>query len=75
MDRKKRDQVYRVVIIYFIIVFAAMMWPIHPFFSRIHPMFLGMPFSLVYLVILIFLSFFVLLGLYLWEKRHESENN
>jgi hypothetical protein len=75
MDPKKRDKVYRVVIVYFIIVFAAMMWPIHSLFSRIHPIFLGIPFSLMYLVILIFLSFFVLLGLYLWDKSHESENN
>jgi hypothetical protein len=75
MDGKKRDKVYRIVIVYFILVFAAMMWPIHPLFSRIHPVFLGLPFSLTYLIILIFLSFFVLLGLYLWENANESETD
>jgi hypothetical protein len=61
MDNEHRTRVYKIVIIYFIIVFAAMMWPIHPFFSRIRPMVLGIPFSLFYLVILIIASFLVLL--------------
>lgn len=69
MKPERRKTVYKGVIFYFVTVFAAMMWPIHPFFSRIHPMVLGMPFSLFYLIALIGASFLVLLGLYLWEYR------
>jgi hypothetical protein len=38
MDNERRATVYKVVICYFIVVFAAMMWPIYPYFSRIRPM-------------------------------------
>lgn len=55
-------------------MFAASMWPIYPFFSRIHPMVLGIPFSLVYLILLLLACFVVLLGLFLWEERH-GEND
>jgi len=72
MMSTKRVFVHKIVAAFFVLVLAAMMWPIHPFFSRIHPMVFGMPFSLFYLVILITISFLVLLGLYLWESR-ESE--
>lgn len=68
----KRVFVHKIVVGFFVLVLAAMMWPIHPVFSRIHPMMLGMPFSLFYLILLITISFLVLLGLYLWESR-ESE--
>lgn len=49
-----------------------MMWPIYPYFSRVHPLMLGMPFGLFYLVCLLVLSFLVLLGVYLWEE-HQDE--
>ncbi len=65
-------RVYKAVIAFFPIVFAAMMWPIHPLFSLIHPMVLGLPFSLIYLILLIAVSFLALLGLYLWENRQDE---
>ena len=73
MMSSKRAFVYKIVASFFVLVLGAMMWPIYPFFSRIHPMIFGMPFSLFYLIILITVSFLVLLGLYLWESR-ESES-
>jgi len=73
MMTSKRAFVHKIVASFFVLVLGAMMWPIYPFFSRIHPMIFGMPFSLFYLIILITISFFVLLGLYLWESR-ESES-
>ncbi len=69
----KRAFVHKIVAAFFVLVLGAMMWPIYPFFSRIHPMVFGMPFSLFYLIILIAISFLVLLGLYLWESR-DSES-
>jgi uncharacterized iron-regulated membrane protein len=35
-------------------------------------MVLGLPFSLVYLILLIAVSFLALLGLYLWENRQDD---
>ncbi len=72
--RHLKRRIYAAVILYFLVVFGAMMWPIYPFFSRITPMLLGIPFSLFYLVALLGLSFLVLLALYLWEaNRGELE--
>ena len=48
------------------------MWPIYPFFSRIRPLILGMPFSMAYLVFLLVLSFLVLVSLYTWERRRDG---
>ena len=67
-----RNRVYRAVVLYFIVVFLAMMWPVYPVFSKISPMLLGIPLSLFYLVVLLLLSFIVLLSLYLWES-HRGE--
>lgn len=65
-----RDRrIYGAVAVYFGVVFAAMLWPIYPLFSRARPILFGLPFSLFYLAVLLLLSFAVLGGLYLWEAR------
>ena len=66
--------IHKAAIVFFTILFAAMMWPIHPLFSRIDPMVLGVPFSLFYLIVLIAVCFLALLGLYLWEKRRPQSD-
>ena len=73
MDQPKQNKSFephKVVIMLFIAVFLTSIWPIYPVFSRIRPVVLGLPFSLVYLIILLLFSFFVLLSLYLWESRN-----
>ena len=62
-------RVYQAVTAFFVALFLAMIWPVYPFFSRIEPRLLGIPFALVYLIILLVLGFCVLLSLYLWEDR------
>lgn len=58
----------------FTLIFLCSIWPIYPFFSRIFPMVLGMPFSLVYLLFLSLLVFLILLGLYFWEAREDKSD-
>ena len=60
----------RRVAVFCIIAFLATMWPIYPLFSRVFPLVLGMPFSLVYLVAINIAVFCVILGLYLWESSN-----
>jgi len=67
--QKKSFEPRRIVILLFIGVFLASVWPVAPVFSRIHPVILGLPFFLVYLIILLLFSFSLLLGLYIWETR------
>lgn len=61
--------VYGAVTLVFVGAFLATMWPIYPLFSRIRPMVLGVPLSLFYLIALVFVCFFSMLALYLWEAR------
>jgi hypothetical protein len=69
----KTNRVRKLVIVYFVCVAVASMWPIYPVFSRIEPWVLGVPFSLAYLVLVLVLSFLVLLSLYLWESGKETD--
>jgi membrane protein implicated in regulation of membrane protease activity len=68
LSRRER-RVYGALLAYFLVVFAAMLWPIYPFFSGAVPLIVGLPLSLFYLTTLLLLSFGVLLALYFWEAR------
>ena len=50
--------------------FIATIWPVHSWFSHIRPMIFGVPFSLTYLIFLLLLVFFTMLGLYFWEDKN-----
>lgn len=52
--------------------FVALVWPVYSWFSDIEPRVLGMPFSLVYLILVIAAVFSVMLGLFLWEDRNDK---
>ena len=52
---------YRRLLLFFIIIFFATMWPVYPMFNRIRPFIFGIPFSLFYVFGLTLLSFTVLL--------------
>lgn len=52
--------------------FIAVLWPVYSWFSGIEPRVLGMPFSLVYLILVIAAVFSVMLGLFLWEDRNDK---
>ena len=71
LDSTER-RVYGAAAAIFIGTFLATMWPIYPLFSRIRPFVLGIPFSLVYLLILTTVCFVTMLALYLWESRRDK---
>jgi hypothetical protein len=58
--------------LFFTVLFLASMWPIYPAFSRIEPVLLGLPFSLVYLTALGVLSFGGMLILYLRDDGDDG---
>lgn len=68
LGRSER-RVYGLLVIYFVIVFVAMLWPIYPLFASALPLVAGLPLSLFYLAALLVISFGVLLALYRWEAR------
>ena len=70
---RTRSFVYGAVILFYLILFFAVMWPVYPRFSSIEPRVFAMPLSLVYVVGVLVLSFSVLLGLYVWEGSGRRE--
>lgn len=63
-------RVYRTVLVFYVFVFLATIWPAVTLFSHARPLVFGLPFFLFYLVVLLLTSFIMLLVLYLWEGRH-----
>jgi len=62
-------RVYRGVLVFFAVIFLAMIWPLVTLFSHALPLIFGLPFFLFYLTVLLISSFLVLFCLYLWEER------
>ena len=60
----------RFVAIFCIAAFLSVLWPVYSWFADIEPVVLGIPFSLFYLVLVIAVTFFVMLALFLWEDRN-----
>ncbi len=66
----RQRRVYRAATVFYVLLFLALLWPVYPRFSGIEPRVFGMPFSLVYVVIGVLLSFLVLFALFRWERRN-----
>jgi len=64
----RNRMVYRAFGAFYIVLFAALIWPIYPRFATIEPRILRMPHSLATVIAGLVLSFAALLGLYLWER-------
>ena len=56
------------VALFYVLLFAALMWPVYPRFATIEPRVLEMPFALFYVVVALLLSFSVLFAFYVWDR-------
>jgi hypothetical protein len=59
----------RLALLFFLVAFAALIWPIYPIFSHARPLILGMPASLFYVAFWLIACFLVMLALFLYEER------
>lgn len=53
----------------YLLVTASLVWPIYPVFSGIHPLILGLPLSLAWIVLALLAGFAAVLALYLTEDE------
>ncbi len=65
----RRAVIYGGVIAFYLLLFAAVIWPVYPRFATLEPRILGVPHSLAWVVGALLASFFMLLALYAWERR------
>lgn len=56
-------------VIFFLICFMAMIFPIYSIANRVEPIVFGMPFGMFWLVLITVLQFCGLFALYAWEYR------
>lgn len=69
-DRRRR--VYLAVLVFYLAATVGLVWPVYAAFGGIRPTVLGIPFSLLYVVLWVVASFLVLLALFLWEGRRDD---
>ena len=61
--------------VFFILFVLAVTWPGMLPFNRVHPLILGLPFSMFWIALWVFCSFLVLLFVDRVEGRHRGEND
>lgn len=59
-------------IVFLIVIFLVMTFPVYAIANRVQPLVLGMPFGLFWIVLMEVIAFFVLIGFYLYEHGGEG---
>ncbi len=72
MPTDRRTRRSRAFVVFFLVVFLAMIWPVYPLFNRISPFVFGIPFSLFYQMILVAAAF---LGLFTFHWLDGDPND
>lgn len=67
-------RVYLAATAFFALTFAALVWPVYPFFAGIRPRVLGLPLSLVWVTAWVVAGFLVLAAVHLWEGRRGGDD-
>lgn len=60
------------VVVFYVVMWVALIYPGYIPFDRIRPFVLGMPFSLFWQVVWIVATVLVLAALFVWERRARS---
>lgn len=60
-------------LVLFVLIGSLVLWPVFPFFARVFPLVLGLPFSFAWVVMALAAMFFVLLWLFLTEDHRKEQ--
>ena len=64
--KRRRRRIFLAV---YVLVAVLLVWPVFPMFSGIHPLILGLPFSLAWVILALTVMFGTLIWLYLTEDH------
>ncbi len=56
-----------------LVVLALSIWPLYPWIAGIEPVFLGMPFSMVWLCLMIATVFSTFLAVFIWDREDDRK--
>lgn len=72
----KKKSVIRCFVVFLVLIQLSLIWPIYPLVGSIEPIVFGMPFSIVWVLLCLSLSFSGLLAFFIWEnQKYESTND
>ena len=66
---RAQRRVYGAVLLFYLLAFGVMVWPLMTLFNHVRPLVLGMPFSLFFIASVVVSSFLVQFALFRWEQR------
>ena len=69
VQQPSKKPVVRWFIAFLVLIQFSLIWPIYPLVGYIEPIILGMPFSIVWVLLCLLLSFSGLLAYFLWEEH------
>ena len=73
VQQPTKKPVIRWFIAFLVLIQLSLIWPIYPIVGHIEPFILGMPFSIVWVLLCLLLSFSGLLAYFLWEEQGQDE--
>ena len=72
VQQPSKKPVVRWFIAFLVLIQFSLIWPIYPLVGYIEPIILGMPFSIVWVLLCLLLSFSGLLAYFLWEEQGQK---
>ena len=72
VQQPAKKLVVRWFIVFLVLIQFSLIWPIYPLVGYIEPIILGMPFSIVWVLLCLLLSFSGLLAYFLWEEQGQK---
>lgn len=72
VQQPSKKSVLRWFIAFLVLIQFSLIWPIYPLVGYIEPIILGMPFSIVWVLLCLLLSFSGLLAYFLWEEQGQK---
>ena len=72
VQQPSKKLVVRWFIAFLVLIQFSLIWPIYPLVGYIEPIILGMPFSIVWVLLCLLLSFSGLLAYFLWEEQGQK---
>ena len=74
VQQPAKKPVVRWFIAFLVLIQFSLIWPIYPLVGYIEPIMLGMPFSIIWVLLCLLLSFSGLLAYFLWEEQGQKEH-
>lgn len=75
VQQPSKKSVLRWFIAFLVLIQFSLIWPIYPVVGYIEPIMLGMPFSIVWVLLCLLLSFSGLLAYFLWEEQVQKQQS